>query len=557
MTTTKRFAFCLALGFCFIAAARAQTPRVSTVNVTPEPGRVRVAAVGEVYDLKVEVVDEAGETIFEGRQAGAGPLDWNLRDARGVRVAPSAYTVTVSYATQAGKQRKRIEQVLVTEQAGESAPAEAPSAAGPTPQTVGTITGEGSSGKLAKFTGANAIANSGVTEYAGKIGIGTATPGYKLTVNSGGTTVISATNTAAGNPGGNGITGTGAPGVPPSGSALVYGGVGVVGRGGRGGNSTSSGGGQGGGGVVGTGGDAGSGPDGSGNGGAGVSGVGGSPNGTGVSGIGSAPFGIGVYGRGPNIGVLGDGELDGAGVDGRSSHGPGVVGLSDTGNGVSGFSSSGNGVRGSSISGYAGYFDGRVNITGQTTIETPSTLSFGSSTRQMLNLWSTQYGIGVQANVQYFRTNSGFAWYRGGAHNNAEFSNGGGVTLMRLDSSGNLYTLGAINPPSDRALKANFSAVDTRSVLERLARVPVQSWSYKADGAGVRHLGPVAQDFKAAFQLGADDKTIATVDADGVMMASIQALYQMMREKDAQIARLQSQLNQVRRVVRRGRTGKR
>jgi len=39
----------------------------------------------------------------------------------------------------------------------------------------------------------------------------------------------------------------------------------------------------------------------------------------------------------------------------------------------------------------------------------------------------------------------------------------------------------------------------------------------------VLHLGPVAQDFHAAFGLGADDKHIATVDADGVALAPSRA----------------------------------
>ena len=97
MTTTKRFVSCLALGLCFLAAAaRAQTPQVSTVNVAPERGRVRVAAVGEVYDLKIEVLDEAGEVVFEGVAAAGRQLDWKLTDSRGARVQPGTYTVTVS-----------------------------------------------------------------------------------------------------------------------------------------------------------------------------------------------------------------------------------------------------------------------------------------------------------------------------------------------------------------------------------------------------------------------------------------------------------------------------
>ena len=53
--------------------------------------------------------------------------------------------------------------------------------------------------------------------------------------------------------------------------------------------------------------------------------------------------------------------------------------------------------------------------------------------------------------------------------------------------------------------------------------LPISTWSYD-DEPGVRHMGPMAQDFSAAFQLGADDRHIFTLDANGVTMASIQAL---------------------------------
>jgi hypothetical protein len=66
-------------------------------------------------------------------------------------------------------------------------------------------------------------------------------------------------------------------------------------------------------------------------------------------------------------------------------------------------------------------------------------LSFGSATRQMLNLWTTEYGIGVQGFTEYFRSDGGFAWFRGGSHNDATNNPGaGGSVLMVLDSSGNL-----------------------------------------------------------------------------------------------------------------------
>jgi hypothetical protein len=76
---------------------------------------------------------------------------------------------------------------------------------------------------------------------------------------------------------------------------------------------------------------------------------------------------------------------------------------------------------------------------------------------------------------------------------------------------------------SDRALKADFTAVDAQAVLAKVAQLPIGEWSYKAE-SGQRHLGPVAQDFYAAFGLGADDKHITTVDEGGVALAAIKGL---------------------------------
>jgi hypothetical protein len=127
------------------------------------------------------------------------------------------------------------------------------------------------------------------------------------------------------------------------------------------------------------------------------------------------------------------------------------------------------------------------------------------------------------------------------------------TALMTMDQGGNLWTLGAVNPPSDRNLKTNFAAVDTTEVLAKVAALPLQTWNYKNDAADVRHLGPVAQDFRAAFNLGADDKHIATVDADGVALAAIQGLNAKMEAENAELraenAELKTRLERLERIV--------
>jgi len=94
---------------------------------------------------------------------------------------------------------------------------------------------------------------------------------------------------------------------------------------------------------------------------------------------------------------------------------------------------------------------------------------------------------------------------------------------------------------SSRDVKENFTAVDGQEVLGRLAEVPLATWNYKAQDASIRHMGPMAQDFYAAFGLGESDTSITTVDADGVALAAIQALYELSQEQADRIQALETQ----------------
>jgi len=100
---------------------------------------------------------------------------------------------------------------------------------------------------------------------------------------------------------------------------------------------------------------------------------------------------------------------------------------------------------------------------------------------------------------------------------------------------------------SDRSSKTNLAAVNGGQLLEKLAQMPIETWSYKTQDASIRHIGPMAQDFAAAFGVGEDNKHINTVDADGVSLAAIQALYRLSQDKDAQIARLEQQIETLQR----------
>ena len=98
---------------------------------------------------------------------------------------------------------------------------------------------------------------------------------------------------------------------------------------------------------------------------------------------------------------------------------------------------------------------------------------------------------------------------------------------------------------SDRNLKKDFRSVDSRQLLEVLSRLPLSTWSYQAQASEIRHIGPMAQDFYATFGVGEDERHISTVDADGVALAAIQGLYQLVQEKNRQMEDLREQLEDV------------
>ena len=118
----------------------------------------------------------------------------------------------------------------------------------------------------------------------------------------------------------------------------------------------------------------------------------------------------------------------------------------------------------------------------------------------------------------------------------------------KLDVNGSINARGTVYAngvalTSDRNAKENFTAVNAREVLGKVANLPVTQWNYKTDGKDVQHLGPMAQDFLAAFGLdGADDKHISVVDEGGVALAAIQGLNQKVEEREGRIQEQESRI---------------
>ncbi|MGD8794252.1 MAG: tail fiber domain-containing protein [Anaerolineae bacterium] len=106
-------------------------------------------------------------------------------------------------------------------------------------------------------------------------------------------------------------------------------------------------------------------------------------------------------------------------------------------------------------------------------------------------------------------------------------ASGGVYFYTKSDLSTGAYLAansGTWSSVSDRTLKENLAPVDVNAILRAVAALPITTWNYRGEEAGVSHMGPMAQDFYAAFGLGDSERHITTIDADGVALAAIQAL---------------------------------
>jgi len=104
---------------------------------------------------------------------------------------------------------------------------------------------------------------------------------------------------------------------------------------------------------------------------------------------------------------------------------------------------------------------------------------------------------------------------------------------------------GVFNCTSSRYTKENFLAVKGTDILSKLRLVPVTSWNYIDEGGKVRHIGPMAEDFFAQFNLGVGNTSIGVQDLAGVSIAAVKELDAQLQEKNAEIERLQNEIKQM------------
>lgn len=88
-----------------------------------------------------------------------------------------------------------------------------------------------------------------------------------------------------------------------------------------------------------------------------------------------------------------------------------------------------------------------LDVVGNLSIAPPSTLSFGEQYRQIVNLYSTNYGLGVQTDTTYLRTGGNFAFFTGGSHDDSTYSSGpGGAVFMVMDGNTKHIGMGTVSP---------------------------------------------------------------------------------------------------------------
>ncbi len=94
---------------------------------------------------------------------------------------------------------------------------------------------------------------------------------------------------------------------------------------------------------------------------------------------------------------------------------------------------------------------------------------------------------------------------------------------------------GSWNSISDKHVKENYQALDKVAILEKVINLPVEAWNLKSESSHIKHMGPYAQDFYAAFGLGDNERYINSSDIDGVSLAAIQGMYQLYTQEVAQL----------------------
>lgn len=121
-------------------------------------------------------------------------------------------------------------------------------------------------------------------------------------------------------------------------------------------------------------------------------------------------------------------------------------------------------------------------------------------------------------------------------------SGGGGAYL----STGGTWTNG-----SSRSFKDNFAAYHRDDLFRKISSMPLEFWEYR--NSDERHIGPMAEDFSAAFDVGIiretdgqrENRYLAASDVAGVALAGVKELIQLVNELKEENQELKSRIEEL------------
>jgi hypothetical protein len=174
----------------------------------------------------------------------------------------------------------------------------------------------------------------------------------------------------------------------------------------------------------------------------------------------------------------------------------------------------------------------RTDGTAQALIEDTNATVAPRTLFQLKNSGNTKFGV--------LNTDAGVEWAFANPGTGFRLSRqGSGVVEMEIFNNGNMTISGNLTQLSDVNSKTAITKVDSDEILHLVAQLPVTRWEYK-DSRGEAHIGPMAQDFYAAFGLGGTELGISTIDTAGVALVAIQALIEKNEALELAIKELQS-----------------
>lgn len=143
-------------------------------------------------------------------------------------------------------------------------------------------------------------------------------------------------------------------------------------------------------------------------------------------------------------------------------------------------------------------------------------------------------------------TNTGNEWSLNAHDADFRMTPAGSATVaMTIFPTGNVTIAGTLTQNSDRNSKENFRDLDHKALLQKIASLDITEWNFKYENAGIRHIGPMAQDFHTIFGLGEREDRIAPLDTSGVALAAVQGLQKELAERDRRIGELESHLERL------------